>query len=185
MRNERLSNWKYRFHWIWASPVKPSAQLNINTTLIDVKKHMYILEENAQKDFLKKQAALVEPVSEIVYYEFEQKRAGMIAQKGAFTGAKYAAALWSAYALWDKEDSFKQIMAVAAFKGAAASIRSSDSVDLRHWSLLPDNIWQQSFYLPKGTYIMTVLRKNTPVYTQKVDIKGENIVSLDINLVSE
>ena len=142
-------------------------------------------KENAQKDFLKKQAALVEPVSEIVYYEFEQKRAGMIAQKGAFTGAKYAAALWSAYALWDKEDSFKQIMAVAAFKGAAASIRSSDSVDLRHWSLLPDNIWQQSFYLPEGTYIMTVLRKNTPVHTQKVDIKGENIVSLDINLVSE
>lgn len=45
------TNWKYKFHWIWASPIKSSAQLNINTTLIDVKNHNYVLEENAQKDF--------------------------------------------------------------------------------------------------------------------------------------
>ena len=45
------SNWKHRFQWIWASPIKPSAQLNINTTLIDVKNKQYVLEENAKKDF--------------------------------------------------------------------------------------------------------------------------------------
>lgn len=45
------SNWKYRLQWIWASPIKSSAQLNINTTLVDVKKHSYVLEENAKKDF--------------------------------------------------------------------------------------------------------------------------------------
>ena len=44
------SNWKYRFQWIWANPVTPSAQLNINITLIDVKNHNYVLEENVKKD---------------------------------------------------------------------------------------------------------------------------------------
>lgn len=44
------SNWKYRWQWIWANPVKSSAQLNINTTLVDVKKRTYILEGNLKKD---------------------------------------------------------------------------------------------------------------------------------------
>lgn len=43
-------NWKYRWQWIWANPVKSSAQININTTLIDVKNRTYILEENIKKD---------------------------------------------------------------------------------------------------------------------------------------
>ena len=81
------SNWKYRFHWIWASPVKPSAQLNINTTLIDVKKHMYILEENAQKDFpidnfqepSQSFGENIVPVSEIK--KFSKPMAQSIAQK--------------------------------------------------------------------------------------------------------
>ena len=44
------SNWKYRFQWIWANPVKSSAQLNINTTLVDVKNRTYVLEGNLKKD---------------------------------------------------------------------------------------------------------------------------------------
>lgn len=135
---------------------------------------------------IKKNAVLVEPVSQIVYHEYMTHRAAGIAKKGAWAGAKYAAALWAAYAaLWDDDDSFSQLAAIATFKVSAASIRASDSVDLRAWSLLPDNIWQQSFSLPKGAYIMTILRNHTPVYTREVDIKGENVVFLDINLVKE
>lgn len=44
------SNWKYRCQWIWASPIKSSAQLNINTTLIDIKRRNYSLETNVKKD---------------------------------------------------------------------------------------------------------------------------------------
>ncbi len=43
-------NWKHRCQWIWASPIKSSAKLVINTTLVDVMKHNYILEENLDKD---------------------------------------------------------------------------------------------------------------------------------------
>lgn len=134
---------------------------------------------------IKKNAVLVEPVSQIVYHEYMTHRAAGIAKKGAWAGAKYAAALWAAYALWDDDDAFSQLAAIAAFKVSAASIRASDSVDLRAWSLLPDNIWQQSFSLPSGSYIMTILRNNAPVYTREVDIKGENVVFLDIDLVKE
>lgn len=134
---------------------------------------------------IKKNAVLVEPVSQIVYHEYMTHRAAGIAKKGAWAGAKYAAALWAAYALWDDDDAFSQLAAIATFKVSAASIRASDSVDLRAWSLLPDNIWQQSFSLPSGSYIMTILRNNAPVYTREVDIKGENVVFLDIDLVKE
>ena len=44
------SNWKYRCQWIWANPVKPSALLNINIALIDVKNRHYSFEENIKKD---------------------------------------------------------------------------------------------------------------------------------------
>ena len=45
------SNWKYRCQWIWASPIKSSALLNINVTLVDIKTRSYSLEENVKKDF--------------------------------------------------------------------------------------------------------------------------------------
>ncbi|MCQ2957555.1 MAG: hypothetical protein MJ180_01485 [Candidatus Gastranaerophilales bacterium] len=44
------SNWKFRCQWIWANPVSSSAELNINSTLIDVHNRDYILEDNARKD---------------------------------------------------------------------------------------------------------------------------------------
>lgn len=43
-------NWKYRCQWIWANPIKSSAQLNINVTLINADAHVYSLEENVKKD---------------------------------------------------------------------------------------------------------------------------------------
>jgi len=44
------SNWKYRCQWIWASPIKSSAQLNVIVTLIDTQKNNIALEEKLTKD---------------------------------------------------------------------------------------------------------------------------------------
>lgn len=109
----------------------------------------------------------------------------MIAVKGAKIGAEYAVALWTAYLLWDKNDLMKQLAAYASFKAASAGIKALDSVDLRYWSLLPENIWQQSFALPQGKYIVTVLRNNVSVHEQELDIKGKNIVFLDIDITQQ
>mgnify|MGYP003292293154 CR=1 FL=1 len=44
------SNWKYRCQWIWANPVKSSALLNINITLVDVKNHNIAFQSSIKKD---------------------------------------------------------------------------------------------------------------------------------------
>lgn len=81
------SNWKYRCQWIWANPVKSSAQLNLNTTLIDIKNRKYSLEENVKKDismdnFYQPSNSFGEnivPISEIK--QFTKPNATKIAQK--------------------------------------------------------------------------------------------------------
>jgi hypothetical protein len=127
------------------------------------------------KDF---SLALVEPLSDIVYRDFEAAKTGIYAKLTAMATAKYVSALTSSYALY-KNMQNNQLASFAAIAHGIAAIklvRKSSMIDLRQWITLPDNIRVASVNLLPGKYVIELYS----VISDREELKHtENIVVAD------
>lgn len=125
---------------------------------------------------------LTAPVSETAYREYLNKRAGIIAEKGARLTVKYVSAVASACSIFDPNDGFKILSAYAAFAASARLIEAGEYADVRYWGLLPDAVFQQSAALKKGEYTGKVLSNGKELTAFPLTIKNARAVLVDLNL---
>lgn len=137
------------------------------------------------KEVTERQMALVAPLSEIAYRDFQMNRKALTAKKGARLTVKYTAALAAAKAAYDKAPSMKDYAASGAFATAVKAIEAYEYADLRAWSSLPANIFMQSLKLGDGTYTAEIVRNEKTLYSHTFTVGKGAPVLLDFNLPAE
>lgn len=140
--------------------------------------YKYIVKKG-DREILKGDFILTEPLSEIAYEEYNRTKADLIAKKTARLISKYSAAVVSACAAYNSrnDDPWQEIAIWLAFKAATMGIESTEYADIRYWGLLPNAIYQQSVHLPKGKYSLEVYQMDSLVKTVSFEVhKGKNQV---------
>lgn len=140
--------------------------------------YKYVVKKG-EREILKGDFVLTEPLSEIAYEEYNRTKAGLIAKKTARLITKYSAAVVSACAVYNsaKDDPWQEVAIWLAFKAATMGIESTEYADIRYWGLLPNAIYQQSVHLPKGNYSLEVYQKDSLVKTVPFEVqRGKNQV---------
>lgn len=146
------------------------------------KEYRLMVSDENGRVVVDKPFVLTAPVSETAYREYLNKRAGIIAEKGARLTAKYASAVVSACSIFDPNDGLKILSAYAAFAASARLIEASEYADVRYWGLLPDAVFQQSAALKKGEYTGKVLSNGKELTAFPLIIKDSRAVLVDLNL---
>lgn len=129
-----------------------------------------------------KEMVLTNPISEIAFKEFSNKRSSVIAAKTARMTAKYTTAVVAACAIYDSNDVWQMLAAYATFAASSQLIQASEYADVRYWGLLPANIFQQSVRLGKGKYTAEIYTKGKLVHQEPFEVDSSGIVLLDISL---
>lgn len=125
---------------------------------------------------------LTAPVSETAYKTYRNKRAGMIASKGARLTSKYVSAVVTACSAYDSQNPWTALAAYGIFAGLVKGITSSEYADLRYWGLLPDAVYQQSVLLKKGDYSAELETNSQTVKKFSFTVDDSRVVLVDLNL---
>lgn len=128
---------------------------------------------------------LTAPVSETAYKAYKNKRAGMIASKGARLTAKYVSAVATACAAYDSQNSWTILAAYGIFATLAKGIEASEYADVRYWGLLPAAVYQQSVPLKKGDYSAQIEANSQAVKNFSFTVDDSRAVLVDLNLPNE
>ncbi|MDR0572033.1 MAG: hypothetical protein LBG48_04250 [Rickettsiales bacterium] len=132
--------------------------------------------------------ALVEPLSEIAYNDFEESKNSLYAKLISVTTAKYISAITTSYLVYksgiDNNNPLVSMGAVISFMGMVKAIDNSNKPDLRQWTTLPDNIRIGTAALANGDYTVKLysVGDNEEKLTHSENIKIDNArVLVDIN----
>ncbi len=130
----------------------------------------------------KKKMALISPLSELAYKQFQDSEKKRFAVKSVRLLTKYAAAFKAAKMAYDNAPAFKDAAAVGAFKLATKVIAKTEYADKRYWEILPANIYQQKSTLKDGTYTVELSKNGNCLHSEQVEIKNNEPVLIDIFL---
>jgi hypothetical protein len=101
---------------------------------------------------------LIEPLSDIGFADFEDKKSILYSKIMANVAAKYSVSLTTIYEMYKSNNSKNNVLLVAAalssFKVADRIIKNSTHADLRQWTTLPGNIRIGSCRLDAGNYTL-------------------------------
>lgn len=134
---------------------------------------------------------LIEPVSDILYTNFENEKTILYTKITAEVLLKYALALKSSYEVYKTslESSNNSMIAMSvatlSYIGAEKLITNYNKPDLRQWAMLPNTIRFGSISLDNGSYTLKIKKVNKTatsyIYNKDIDIKNGETTFVDVN----
>lgn len=123
-----------------------------------------LIKDEKGKTISKVEAPIINPISDIAYFNMQNSKISKYSQIGTRVAAKQMTALVAAYLIYKKEG---ELLASISYALANKGIELSEQADLRAWSTLPNNIRFTSLKLKPGKYNLVIESKRGKITKSK------------------
>ena len=135
-------------------------------------------EKNKSTLVWEKKVSLLMPFGELAYQEVQRDQALRYTKTAVRFALKHAAAMASAFTLYQSmkssegQSAFAGPAAMAAYMSASYAISLSEKADTRHLSLMPNHLYVLDLEIPDGTYQTSLITDSHEQMLGQVELKN-------------